>query len=172
MSAPNRNIELKARCPDLPATRAAAIAAGAVPTAVLNQIDTYFQVPHGRLKLREINGTRAELIQYNREDATAFRHSDYRVVPVPDPALLKSALEAALGLRGVVTKRRELLLYQNVRIHLDEVKDLGTFLEFEAVLGPDADEPTSRRHLAFLEQALHIRPEHKLAHSYADLLFG
>ena len=38
-------------------------------------------------------------------------------------------LAEALGVRSVVRKRREIYLYHNVRIHLDEVCDLGRFLE-------------------------------------------
>ncbi len=68
MPAPRKNIELKARCADLGAAREAALVAGARVVGVLNQIDTYFVVPHGRLKLREINGERAELIQYDRDN--------------------------------------------------------------------------------------------------------
>jgi adenylate cyclase class IV len=43
----------------------------------------------------------------------------------------------------VVAKRRHLLLWEGVRIHLDEVERLGTFIELEAVAPPDSDSPTS-----------------------------
>ena len=47
------------------------------------------------------------------------------------------AFDAALGTVVVVSKRRRLFLWEGVRIHLDEVEGLGSFVEFEAVL-PDA----------------------------------
>ena len=67
-------------------------------------------------------------------------------MPIAEPALLKAALTAALGVRRVVDKRREIFLADNVRIHLDDVAGLGTFLEFEAVLdGATTTRPASRR---------------------------
>jgi len=168
--APRRNIELKARCRDLTKAAAAARAVGASPTAVLNQLDTYFHCPNGRLKLREVDGRSAELIWYARPDSTNFRGSDYYVVPITQPAHAKSALTAALGVRGEVRKRRELLLWHNVRIHLDRVDQLGDFVEFEAVIGPDDDEVTAHERLATLTAALSIQSADRVAVSYSDLL--
>ncbi|MGK3856667.1 class IV adenylate cyclase, partial [Enterococcus faecium] len=82
----------------------------------------------GRLKLREIDGQAAVLIWYDRPDHDAARLSKYHLVPVADPAALKAALTDALGVRGEVRKRREIYLWHNVRIHLDEVAGLGSFL--------------------------------------------
>jgi predicted adenylyl cyclase CyaB len=83
---------------------------------------------------------------------------------------LKAALRAALGIRGEVRKRREILLWHNIRIHLDEVIKLGTFVEFEAVLSPSDDEPNAMARLQQLCTALAIQPTDHLAPSYADLL--
>ena len=60
------NIEIKARYPDLDRGKKLAKAAGASYEGVLRQVDTYFIVANGRLKLREINGERSELIYYER----------------------------------------------------------------------------------------------------------
>ena len=60
---------------------------------------------------------------------------------MPDAGALKTALVAALGIRGVVHKRREIYLWHNVRIHLDEVAGLGALVEFEAVLAINPAEP-------------------------------
>lgn len=165
-----KNIEIKARCPDVDFVRRAAEKSGARKSEVLVQIDTYFPCATGRLKLREINGTRAELIWYQRANDIDARESNYIVVPTPDPAGLLAALSGALGVRGRVHKTRELWLYENVRIHLDEVRDLGTFLEFEAVISASVDEKISRERLAILSRALSIRDEDRIARSYSDLL--
>lgn len=170
MPALRRNLELKARHTDLASARQAALALGAQPTGVEDQTDTYFHVAHGRLKLREIIGQPAVLIFYQRSDECSARLSAYHLVPVADPGLLKEALTAALGVRGVVSKRREILLWRNVRIHLDEVAGLGTFVEFEAVLGSGADETMSAAWLEQLSAALEIPAANHLAPSYADLL--
>jgi len=164
------NIELKARCRDLAAACAAAQALGAAPAQVERQTDTYFRVARGRLKLREIAGGRAELVFYERPDAREARLSRYRVVPVADPAPLKEALASALGVRGVVAKRREVLLLGNVRIHLDVVDSLGTFVEFEAVLGGGRGEAESRAVVARLRDALGISASDLVASSYLELL--
>jgi len=170
MTTAKRNIELKARCADLAAAHAAALGAGAVPVRTMRQVDTYFNVQRGRLKLREIDDTRAELIQYDRSDLAEARASDYRLVPVSDAQEMKASLAAALGVSREVRKRRELLMYHNVRIHLDEVEGLGTFIEFEAVVGPEADEVISRERLSEIQKAMGVRSADYLAHSYSDLL--
>lgn len=165
-----RNLELKARCADLAAAEAAARALGARHQADEQQLDTFFVVPHGRLKLREITGAPAVLIWYDRPDAAEARQSRYLLVPAPEPALLKQALATALGVRGEVRKHRRILLWHNVRVHLDQVVGLGTFVEFEAVLGQDADETASAARLTALAEALRLRPDAAVASAYADLL--
>jgi adenylate cyclase class 2 len=165
-----RNLELKARQAHLAAARAAALGLGARPAGIEEQTDTYFRVPNGRLKLREIAGQPAVLIFYERPDERLARLSTYRLIPAPQPDLLREALTAALGVRGVVRKRREILLWHNVRIHLDEVAGLGTFVEFEAVLGPGDDEQTAAARLEQLGTALQINAADRLGTSYADLL--
>jgi adenylate cyclase class IV len=164
------SIELKARHGDLRAAAAEAERVGARGPVVEHQTDTYFRVPNGRLKLREIDGQPAVLIWYDRPDRGDARTSAYQLVPVPDPAGLRQALAGALTVRGTVKKRRTIYLWHNVRIHLDEVDGLGTFLEFEAVLSPGEDEATARRRLEELCRVLAVRPEDQLAPSYADLL--
>ena len=167
---PRRNIELKARCPDLAAARVAAEGLGARRVGLLRQRDTYFIVPRGRLKLRETDGQGAELIAYARADDVAARASDYSLVPVPDPAALRAALEMALGVRGEVVKERELWMWRNVRIHLDQVRGLGEFLEFEAVTGEGEADDVGHERVARLREALGVKDEDRVARSYSDLM--
>jgi len=163
-----RNIEIKARCDDLNRARRAAEAIGAKFAGVLHQIDTYFHVKHGRLKLRQINGNQTELIWYERPDRAEARASNYYVVPVTDADLTLAALSAALGVRGAVRKRRELFLWDNVRIHLDRVERLGEFIEFEAFVSDAASETVSSKRLDQLSGQLHIGEQ--IGRSYSDLL--
>ncbi len=165
-----KNVEIKAVCPDPDAARAAAVRLAGPVVAVLNQLDTYFHVPAGRLKLREIDAAPAELIFYHRPDDPAARISRYHLVPEPDPAAMKSLLAAALGVRAVVRKRRELWLYENVRIHLDAVENLGHFIELEAVLSGQNGQAESRELLEHVAGALGIRPGQRLAGSYGELV--
>jgi len=46
---------------------------------------------------------------------------------------LKEILTKALGILVVVNKQREIYFLDNVKFHIDTVKDLGMFLEIEAI---------------------------------------
>ncbi len=165
-----RNIEIKARLVDPASARRVAAAVATERLGVQEQVDTYFRCRQGRLKLREIQGLPAQLVCYARPDQLGPKASDYLLVPVPDPELLKRALTVALGIRGVIRKRREIFLYHNVRIHLDEVVGLGHFLEFEAVLGPEMDDGAGRAQVEGLLQRFAIDPADLLTGSYGDTL--
>jgi predicted adenylyl cyclase CyaB len=170
LAAPRRNIELKSRCADLAAARDGALRLGAADAGALEQTDTYFHCANGRLKLRETVGRRAELIAYARPDHADARASAYDLIPIEDPGPLKRGLAMTLGVRVVVIKRRELLLWHNVRIHLDRVEGLGTFVEFEAVMSKGEDEPTGYQRVATLAEALQLRPQDRISTSYSNLI--
>jgi predicted adenylyl cyclase CyaB len=165
-----RNIEVKARLSEPTSARAIAGRLCGPPAAILRQTDTYFHCAQGRLKLREIEGSVAELIAYERPDAPAAKGSDYLITRVADPDSLRRTLTAALGIRGVVRKTRRLYLHQNVRIHLDDVDGLGNFLEFEAVLADQTDDLAGRRQVEELCREFGIGPGDLLAGSYGDML--
>ena len=166
---PARNVELKAHDPDPARTLERALAAGAEDRGVLRQRDTYFATPRGRLKLREEEPGGATLIAYERPDAASERVSDYRLVPVAEPESLRAALAAANGISGVVVKQRRLLLWDGtVRIHLDEVEGLGSYLELEAVAATGSDLTREHAQVARLRDALDIRDEALVEGSYAD----
>ena len=165
-----RNIELKARIAELSHTRRLARRVATECLGFQHQIDTYFHCRTGRLKLRQIDNGMAHLISYTRPDEATAKRSDYRLVPVTEVHAMRDALTAALGVRVEVEKRREIFLRENVRIHLDEVVGLGSFLEFEAVLDPQQPDAVGHQQLARLQQVLEIEPSHCVEGSYADLL--
>jgi homotetrameric cytidine deaminase len=164
------NVELKARDIEPAATRDRCLALGASDQGVLRQRDTYFNARGGRLKLREHGDGDAELIAYRRPDLLDATESSYVLAPVGDPAAIKEALDAALGTGEVVIKHRRLLLWEGVRIHLDEVAGLGSFIEFEAVLPDTGDLETARAKVARLRDELGITDEMLVAAGYVDLL--
>jgi homotetrameric cytidine deaminase len=170
MAAPRRNLELKARDPDPERTRAAAAAFGAADEGILRQRDTYFPAPGGRLKLREQRPGGAHLIAYDRTDEAQERESRYHLADVPDPAATRTALAAALGITVVVEKQRRLLLAGNVRIHLDEVEGLGSFVELEAVVPADAPTAAEAERVTALREALGITDDRLVERGYAALL--
>jgi predicted adenylyl cyclase CyaB len=163
------NIEIKARCADPVAVRRRLADRGVTMTQRMRQVDTYFQAPRGRLKLREIDGQEAQLIQYDRPDQTAAHASEYVVAPLVEPGLVRQALTRALGVRRVVEKTRELYLWEHTRVHLDEVAGLGGFLELETVI-TDQSREEAERECREVQKALGIRPVELVAGSYVDLL--
>jgi homotetrameric cytidine deaminase len=165
-----RNVELKSRDPDPARTLALALALGATDEGEIAQRDTYFGGSRARVKLREQTPGDDELISYRRPDDDEARVSEYLRVAVPDATALREALEAAYGIRVVVSKRRRLLLWENVRIHLDEVEGLGSYLELEALAPAEADLEPARAKVARLRDALAIDDASLVAGSYSDLL--
>jgi homotetrameric cytidine deaminase len=168
--APRRNVELKALDPDPERSLAVCRELGAEDRGVLRQRDTYFRAREGRLKLREEEPGETVLVQYERPDASEARESRYRLVQVPDPEGLKAALDAALGTLVVVSKERHLFLWEGVRIHLDRVEGLGSFVELEGVAPAASDLSAERENVARLREALGIGEI--LSDSYSDRLLG
>jgi predicted adenylyl cyclase CyaB len=173
LNVPSRNIELKARVPDLTRARATAERMATERPGVLRQRDTYFNCNHGRLKLREIAGSSSQLIAYRRANQRDAKASDYLLHELPNPdsaQQLWRLLETSLGIAVVVEKTREVFLYQNVRIHLDEVAGLGSFLEFEAIVGGEIDDAAAHRQLAWLRSEFNIHDADLMQDSYSDML--
>ena len=147
------NIEIKARHDDLGAVRSSLRAQNADFIGEDHQVDTYFRVPQGRLKLRE--GPKPS-------DVTRYTSSLAEE--------LKAVLTKALGVLVVVDKRREIYFIDNVKFHLDRVEHLGTFVEIEAI-GQDAEADASalRAQCTHYMQQFGITDEVLVAASYSDL---
>ena len=136
-----RNVEIKARVTDFSSIRAQLARLDGRKVHELVQVDTFFNAPSGRLKLREFGDGTAELILYHRADQSGPKLSDYERVACENPKELGRALAKVLGIRGVVRKKRQVTLIDRTRVHLDEVEGLGSFVELEVVLHDE--EPTS-----------------------------
>lgn len=163
-----RNVELKAKNPNPGRSLEICRDLEAEDRGVISQRDTYFEVASGGLKLREESPGTPHLIQFQRADEAQQRLSSYRIVAIDDGA----SLRAALGERGVVVKRRHLFLWRDVRIHLDEVEGLGSFLELEAVASEESDLTHEYQLVADLRDAFGITDELLCAHGYADQLLS
>ena len=161
------NLELKARTASNAGARERALALGASPSGTLHQVDTYFVVPRGRLKLREFSGGEAELIYYERSEETPERWSRYTRERVGEPGAVCRVLAAAFGVQAVVRKRRDLYLWRDARIHVDDVEGLGTFLEFEVTGG---ETPATVATMQELRAAFAVAPEDVVKCSYSDMI--
>ncbi len=164
------NIEIKARCPAPDQVRQVLLSAGAECRGIDTQTDTYFQVPDGRLKLRQGNIENA-LIFYRRPNQTGPRQSDVSLYRTTPDSALAEVLLFALPVLVVVQKQREIYFLENVKFHLDTVEGLGGFVEIEAM---DADGSieieTLRRQCESFMKKLGIRRNDLFDCSYSDLL--
>lgn len=163
------NIEIKARCEDLGAVRAHLTALGARFVGEDHQIDTYFRVERGRLKLREGTIERA-LIFYERREVRGLKRSDVILYHPAPSTSLPAILSQALGVRAVVDKRREIYFIDNVKFHLDRVEGLGAFVEIEAIGDADDDEAALRAQCAHFLERFGLPADALVAASYSDLL--
>jgi adenylate cyclase class 2 len=169
---PHLNVEIKAKCQKHDLVRSYLKAHHAEEKGTDHQIDTYFNVPTGRLKLREGEIENA-LIYYersNQEGPKQAKVTIYRTEPGKD---LKAVLVASLGILAVVDKMREIYFLENVKFHIDTVKNLGTFMEIEAI---DEDGNIGQARLqAQCEQylrELQIDQADLLPSSYSDMIMA
>ncbi len=167
---PRRNVEIKAHLRDVELARKQAARIGAKPMGFLRQVDTYFRAAHGQLKLRETLHEPAVLIWYHRPADPKSRLSEYLLTPVADPEAMKQTLTLALGCRGQIVKTRELWLYENVRIHLDDIEGLGHRVEFEAVLPAESSLDAGHAIVHRLRDHFGIQPGDLIAESNAAWL--
>jgi len=165
-----RNIEIKARIPGVAALRARAAAVADEGPIEIEQDDTFFVCAGGRLKLRAFSRERGELIFYRRADQMGPKESFYVRSPTADPDSLREALTLAYGASARVRKHRTLFLAGRTRIHLDEVADLGSFLELEVVLGDHDASADGVRTAQDLMARLGVEPHQLVDASYVDLL--
>ncbi len=164
------NIEIKARIDDFDLLQTRAVALSHTAGKWLQQEDIFFHTARGRLKLRIFNREHGELIYYERADSHGPRQSSYEIAPCADPLALKATLAAALGVRGVVKKRRLLFLVGQTRIHLDQVEGLGHFMELEYVLQPGESAGAGLAAVHALMAQLGVKEENLLDKAYIDLL--
>ena len=163
------NVEIKARCPDPERVRIVLRQREARFAGLDHQVDTYFHVAQGRLKLREGNIENA-LIHYHRPDASGPKTSDVLLHHARQGSGLKETLAAALGVLVVVDKQREIYYLDNVKIHIDRVDGLGSFVEIEAAGDEQADRGALETQCRELMTAFGIRKDDLVAESYSDLL--
>jgi len=163
-----RNLEFKAPIHTLESALGVCRRIGARKIGVLVQTDTYFNVRKGRLKLREINGEKFELIYYKRASLKGSRYSEFEVIPVIEADKVKNVCGALFGVKIVVKKTRTLFLCKNARIHIDAVNRLGRFVEFEVLV--NHGKAQARHLMDFLIREFSFSKTTSIAGSYADLL--
>ncbi len=169
---PILNIEFKAKSNDIAAAENILLQHNPVFIGEDHQTDTYFNVPTGRLKLREGNIENA-LIQYERENTAGSKSSHVILYQHQPDKNLKAILTQSLGVKAVVDKRRKIYFINNVKFHFDTVQSLGTFIEVEAI---DKEGNIGKEKLQaqcdFYAGIFNISPGDFIAVSYSDMIMA
>jgi len=162
-----QNVEVKYELRDPDAARLQCRVGNASLIGTLHQVDTYYRMSDGRLKRRVAEGEPVEWIFYHRIDRARPRLSTFTI-------LSEEQARTRWGVQGLrpwveVEKTRELWLDGALRIHLDEVRGLGNFLELEALIGPGSD--LNRCHESIDRWRTLLLPVlgEPVSHSYSDL---
>jgi adenylate cyclase, class 2 len=166
------NVEFKARANGLNALENKLLLLNPLFIGEDHQIDTYFNVPNGRLKLREGNIENA-LIFYERKNTAAAKQSDIVLYQHAPSKALKELLIKAHGVKAVVDKKRKIYFIDNVKFHFDRVEGLGEFMEVEAIdkegsIGLDKLQGQCRHYASYFG----IAQSDYLAVSYSDMILA
>ena len=166
------NIEFKAKSTDIIGAEKMLLQHNAVFTGEDHQIDTYFIVAQGRLKLREGNIENA-LIHYERENTAGSKSSQVLLYQHQPDKNFKAILTKSLGVKAVVDKKRRIYFIENIKFHFDTLQNLGTFIEVEAI---DKDGSIGKDKLQeqcdFYAAVFNIKQEDFIAVSYSDMIMA
>ncbi len=170
----HKNIEIKAKVDDLDVIRTHLWSQNNVRHVGLDhQIDTYFTVAHGRLKLRQGDIENA-LIQYDRPDQAGPKRSNVILYPIENKEKsnkMRKMLSRSMGVLIEVVKDRDIYFIDNVKFHLDEVDMLGKFVEIEVIdYHGNLSESKMRLCCQSYMNLLEIKKENLIEHCYGDMI--
>lgn len=166
------NVEIKAQCSNNGRIRDILKSERADFKGIDHQIDTYFKVNYGRLKLREGN-IENNLIYYERENQAGLKQSKIILFKAAPESTLKAILENSCDVLAIVDKMREIYFIENVKFHIDIVKNLGEFIEIEAI---DSDGSIGKNKLSeqcnMYMRLFEINESDLISDSYSDLILS
>jgi adenylate cyclase class IV len=165
----SRNIEIKARIDSVETLKAKAAELADEGPIEISQDDTFFRCDSGRLKLRAFSTGTGELIFYRRANQFGPKESFYLISPTSAPDELRELLSLAYGEVGRVRKQRILYIVGRVRVHIDNVEQLGNFLELEVVLNDDEPSEVGIREAHELMEKFNVKPRELIEGAYVDL---
>ncbi len=164
-------VELKAKVSNLKPVRDKLSALKVKCVGKVQQTDIYFEVPRGRLKLRQINNETTQLIYYERQNISRPKRSDVFIIEIIWSNALLALLKRILKAKATVKKTREIYQHQRTRIHLDTVDLLGCYIEFERETANTTEEIERNENiLKKLVETLEIDPANLEKLSYSDLV--
>ena len=105
-----KNLEFKVRYESLDVLLPKLADLKATHRETIHQVDTYFQNPKGRLKLREADGyDEGWLIYYERPNALESRYSIYQLCKIAKPTVLKRTFNCCVRYKDN-SKKTEIVL--------------------------------------------------------------
>jgi len=165
-------VELKAKVGSLEPFRKKIESLKAEYVGTFRQIDTYYEVPQGRLKLRETEGkNKAQLVYYERPDVQSPKQAQVFIIELTKPQFMKQFLNKVLRTKTVVDKQRAIFRLEGTQVHLDMVQNLGAYVEFERQT-ENTPKATQKAHetLRRLMQTFELKLETLQKGSYSDLI--
>ncbi len=163
------NFEIKTKISDYAEILEKIKSIGAVYKETMSQIDYYFRIGTKKEKIREINHQEISLISYKRSEKNGRKDSNYTIKTL-SLEQKKSLLEQK-PLLCLVDKTRQLWMYKNTRIHLDNVTGLGNFMELETVV-KDISKNQGLDEFEEVVNKLEINFEKAEPFSYSDLILN
>jgi predicted adenylyl cyclase CyaB len=142
---------------------------GAVYKETMSQIDYYFKIGIEKEKIREINHHTMSLISYKRLEKGGRKDSNYDIKTLS--LKQKKTLLEHKPLLCLVDKTRQLWMYKNTRIHIDNVVGLGNFMELETVV-KDISKNQGLNEFKEVVKKLEIDLEETEPFSYSDLILN
>lgn len=131
------------------------------------QIDVYYKINNGRLKIRDSSGEKS-IIFYDRREDGSERWSNFQVMKVDNPKLWINFFDNFLERFVVVDKHRTLYHLKNTRIHFDKVTKLGNFIELETKVV--STKRNARLEFEEICKLLNLDKNNQVLKSYSDLL--
>jgi predicted adenylyl cyclase CyaB len=165
-----KNIEIKASLDNVDSCLDKAKSLSGDDPEIIKQEDFFFNCDNGRLKLRIFSHQKGELIFYNRKNEKVPKTSEYFITETDEPDRLLQVLEKAYGIHGIVRKTRKLFLIGRTRVHIDNVENLGDFLEFEVVLSENENTNEGKTEAHRLMDQFGIENDDLIECAYVDLI--
>lgn len=165
------NVEIKSRCPLPDKIEKLLLDNHAEFKGADHQIDTYFNSPRGRLKLRQ-GKIENSLIFYDRPEKKGLKTSEIELVKLSkeQASNMHAVLSASIGVWKKIDKIRRIYFIENVKFHLDEVKELGSFVEIEAINSENQELPFLQKQCEYYMSLFEISSNDCIASSYSDML--
>lgn len=163
----NKNLEIKLKLENASHINSVRNSLKQYSRSVEKQIDVYYKIKKGRLKLRIINDKEGSLILYNRAENKGKRISHYIISKTKDFRELDFILSRQFEILVKVIKKREIFVSKNVRIHLDKISGLGNFLEIEIIYSKLIN---AKKQMTDLINLLYLDEKKFIKNSYSDML--